>query len=110
MNQSISTGRVAGTGLAPVPGGRKTRRASPYREDSRSLGSELLSLREERRLTREEVAARSDVSVSTLQKIETGPVVEPGYFTVVALCRALDVDLRHLDEAYRTLRDSSDST
>lgn len=48
--------------------------------------------------------------VSTLQKIETGPVVEPGYFTVLALCRALDVDLRHLDEAYRTLRDSSDST
>ena len=37
--------------------------------------------------------------VSSIQKIEIGPVVEPGYFTIVALCQALEVNLADVNGA-----------
>lgn len=43
------------------------------------------------------MASRAGVAIATVRKIETGAVVEPGYFTVMALIEALDVrpdDLR----------------
>jgi hypothetical protein len=36
------------------------------------------------------------VAMSTLQKIESGRVIEPGYFTMLSLADALGVDLGDL--------------
>jgi transcriptional regulator with XRE-family HTH domain len=49
-------------------------------------------------MTQEQLAARAQVAVSTLRKIESGRVVEPGYFTVLSLASALGVGLRELDD------------
>jgi hypothetical protein len=35
--------------------------------------------------------------VSTLRKIESGRVVEPGYFTVLSLAAVLEIQLHELD-------------
>jgi predicted transcriptional regulator len=40
-------------------------------------------------MTQERLAARAQVAVSTVRKIETGVVIEPGYFTVMALIGVL---------------------
>jgi transcriptional regulator with XRE-family HTH domain len=40
-------------------------------------------------MTQEHLAARAGVAVATVRKIETGAVIEPGYFTVLALMGAL---------------------
>ena len=40
-------------------------------------------------MSQEELASRAAVAVSTVRKIETGIVIEPGYFTVLALLEAL---------------------
>ncbi len=37
------------------------------------------------------------VSVSTVQKIEVGPIVDPGYFTMRSLAEALGLTLTDLD-------------
>jgi transcriptional regulator with XRE-family HTH domain len=49
----------------------------------------LRLLRERAALTQEQAASRAGISVATLRKIEKGVVVEPGYFTVMALMAAL---------------------
>jgi transcriptional regulator with XRE-family HTH domain len=46
-----------------------------------------------------EVAASSGVPIETLRKIETGRIVTPAFFTVVALARALGVPLATLAPA-----------
>jgi transcriptional regulator with XRE-family HTH domain len=53
-------------------------------------------LRVDRGLTQEQLAGRAQVAVSTLRKIESGRVVEPGYFTMLSLAKALSIDLREL--------------
>jgi transcriptional regulator with XRE-family HTH domain len=40
-------------------------------------------------MSQEQVAARAGLAVATVRNIETGTVVEPGYFTVMALAKAL---------------------
>ena len=40
-------------------------------------------------LSQEQLAARAQVAVATVRKIEKGAVIEPGYFTVLALMHAL---------------------
>lgn len=60
------------------------------------LAARLRALRTDRHLTQEQLAGRARVAVSTLRKIESGRVVEPGYFTVLSLAYALGVDLREL--------------
>jgi transcriptional regulator with XRE-family HTH domain len=47
-------------------------------------------------LTQEQLAGRAQVAVSTLRKIESGRVVEPGYFTMLSLANALGIELREL--------------
>jgi transcriptional regulator with XRE-family HTH domain len=49
----------------------------------------LRDLREGAGLSQERLAARAQVAVSTVRKIENGAVVEPGYFTVMALMDVL---------------------
>jgi transcriptional regulator with XRE-family HTH domain len=43
-------------------------------------------------MTQEQLALRAGIAVSTVRKIETGVVIEPGYFTVLSLLRALEID------------------
>ena len=40
-------------------------------------------------MSQEQLAARAQVAVATVRKIEKGVVIEPGYFTVLALMHAL---------------------
>jgi transcriptional regulator with XRE-family HTH domain len=55
------------------------------------LADQLRSRREAAGITQERLAGAAGVGLSTLRKIETGAVVEPGYFTVLALMAALDI-------------------
>ncbi|HET8640676.1 MAG TPA: helix-turn-helix transcriptional regulator [Pseudonocardiaceae bacterium] len=49
-------------------------------------------------MTQEQLAAHAQVAVSTLRKIESGRVVEPGYFTVLSLASALGIRLSDLED------------
>jgi transcriptional regulator with XRE-family HTH domain len=53
------------------------------------LRRQLRDLREQAGFTQEQLAARAHVAVATVRKIERGAVIEPGYFTVLALLQAL---------------------
>lgn len=55
------------------------------------LGELLRATRGQRTMT--EVAGEAGISVETLRKIETGRIPTPAFFTVSALCRALDLSL-----------------
>jgi transcriptional regulator with XRE-family HTH domain len=61
------------------------------RERGRRLGAALRAARGTRSMV--EVAALSGVPIETLRKIETGRIVTPAFFTVVALARALEMPL-----------------
>jgi len=75
--------------------GRRRRADSLYAAQAERLAAWLRDLREHAGLTQEQLAARARVAVATVRKIETGAVVEPGYFTVTALLHALGS--RHKD-------------
>jgi transcriptional regulator with XRE-family HTH domain len=72
-----------------APRGRRRRADSRYFEQAAALAARLRYMREQAGLTQEQLAASAEVAVATVRKIETGAVVEPGYFTVLALLRAL---------------------
>jgi predicted transcriptional regulator len=69
--------------------GRRRRADSRYGEQAAVLAAWLRDLREQAGLTQEQLAASAEVAVATVRKIETGAVVEPGYFTVRALVQVL---------------------
>ena len=71
--------------------GRRRRADSRYAEQAERLAAQLRNLREQADLSQEQLAARAQVAVATVRKIETGVVIEPGYFTVLALMQALGV-------------------
>ncbi|HUZ54122.1 MAG TPA: helix-turn-helix transcriptional regulator [Streptosporangiaceae bacterium] len=73
----------------PVTRGRRKRADSRYAEQAALLASQLRERRESAGITQERLAALAGVGVATVRKIETGAVVEPGYFTVLALMAAL---------------------
>jgi transcriptional regulator with XRE-family HTH domain len=73
----------------PVRRGRRKREDSRYAGQSAVLSGRLRELRQRAGLSQERLAARADVAASTVRKIETGAVVEPGYFTVLALLAVL---------------------
>jgi len=79
----------------PVARGRRKRADSPYAGQAVRLASHLRELRETAGMTQERLAAEARVALSTVRKIETGAVVEPGYFTVMALLAALGDSPRH---------------
>lgn len=81
-----------------MPVGRAKRDESRFRDQANRLAVRLRSLRIERGLTQEQLAARARVAVSTLRKIESGQVVEPGYFTVLSLASALGLGLGELQD------------
>ncbi|WP_167454742.1 helix-turn-helix domain-containing protein [Micromonospora arborensis] len=82
-----------------MPVGRSKRGDSRFRDQANRLSARLRSARIERGLTQEQLAARAQVAVSTLRKIESGQVVEPGYFTVLSLASALALGLGDLQDA-----------
>jgi transcriptional regulator with XRE-family HTH domain len=84
--------------LVIVPPGRARRDESRFRDQANRLAARLHSLRQDRGMTQEQLAARAQVAVSTLRKIESGRVVEPGYFTVLSLAAALGIRLRDLED------------
>jgi transcriptional regulator with XRE-family HTH domain len=69
--------------------GRRRRAESRFGEQAVALAAWLRGFREQAGLTQEQLASSAGVAVATVRKIETGAVVEPGYFTVLALVRAL---------------------
>jgi transcriptional regulator with XRE-family HTH domain len=73
----------------PVSRGRSRRADSRYTVQAAELASRLRELRQDAGMTQEHLAARAGVAVATVRKIETGAVIEPGYFTVLALMGAL---------------------
>lgn len=62
------------------------------------LASWLRARREHLGLSQEQLAARAGVAVATVRNIETCTVVEPGYFTIMALIQALNADSADLPE------------
>ncbi|WP_214108070.1 helix-turn-helix domain-containing protein [Acrocarpospora catenulata] len=79
--------------------GRKRREASQYADHAVRLSRHLRALRVDAGYTQEQLATRAQVTLATLRKIETGRTVEPGYFTVLALLRALNVRPADFDTA-----------
>jgi transcriptional regulator with XRE-family HTH domain len=77
-----------------VQSGRARREDSRFREEARVLADRLRAIRMDHGFTQEQLAAQAQVAASTVRKIESGRVVEPGYFTVRALAAALGVELR----------------
>jgi transcriptional regulator with XRE-family HTH domain len=69
--------------------GRPRRADSRYAEQATRLSAWLRARRQDSGLSQQQLAATADVAVATVRNIETGAVVEPGYFTVIALTRAL---------------------
>lgn len=80
----------------PRPG-RKKRVESRYAEQAERLAVRLRSLRERAGMSQEQLALRAGLSVATVRKIETVTVVEPGYFTVMAILGALNASHGELD-------------
>lgn len=74
----------------PITRGRRRRADSRYASQAARLAGQLRQLRENAGITQERLAAQAGVSIATVRKIETGKVVEPGYFTVMALMAVFD--------------------
>ena len=73
----------------PIRRGRTRRAESRYAAQAALLAGQLRERRESAGITQERLAALAGVGIATVRKIETGVVVEPGYFTVMALMGAL---------------------
>ena len=67
----------------------QTQSRQPVCRAGRPLAGQLRELRESAGITQERLAAQAGVSIATVRKIETGAVIEPGYFTVMALMALL---------------------
>jgi transcriptional regulator with XRE-family HTH domain len=75
----------------PIRRGRTRRAESRYAAQAALLAGQLRERRESAGITQERLAALAGVGIATVRKIETGVVVEPGYFTVMALMAALGI-------------------
>lgn len=73
----------------PITRGRRRRAESRYVAQAAELAGKLRERRESAGITQERLASMANVGIATVRKIETGVVIEPGYFTVIALMSAL---------------------
>jgi len=64
------------------------------------LGQKILTLRQEKGLTQEELVERCHVSVRTIQRIEAGEVT-PRNYTVKSILNALDCDFQKFSKLPR---------
>jgi transcriptional regulator with XRE-family HTH domain len=72
------------------------------RRRGQELARALKNTREERRVNVAHLAVGSQVSVDTIRSIESERSLAPGFFTVAALARELELDLEEL--ARRAMR------
>jgi transcriptional regulator with XRE-family HTH domain len=77
--------------------GRRSRANSRYAMQAVELARRLRQLRETAGITQERLAAQAGVGIATVRKIETGMVLEPGYFTVMALIAVLGASPAELE-------------
>ena len=75
----------------PITRGRRRRAESRYVAQAAELAGKLRERRESVGITQERLnKGKPDLlGIATVRKIETGVVIEPGYFTVMALMSAL---------------------
>jgi transcriptional regulator with XRE-family HTH domain len=73
--------------------GRRKRAESRYTEQAERLAARLRALREQRGMTQEQLAAQAAISVATVRNIERMAVVEPFFFTVLAIVRVLGTSI-----------------
>ena len=66
--------------------------------DQKALGRKIEKLRTEKRLTQEELADKTNISVRTIQRIEKGEV-KPRSFTLKILSEALGYNLLSIDSS-----------
>jgi transcriptional regulator with XRE-family HTH domain len=90
-----------------VKPGRKKSTGRPWAALAPVLGGHLRRVREDRNTTREKLGSDAGVAASTIAKLESGQVNEPGLFTVWAICTALDYDIRDLFEVIRAPQPTS---
>ena len=76
--------------------GRARREAVSHAGAAAVLAEHLRASREQRGLTRDQLADTAGVAAVTIAKLEQRQTVDPGFFTIAALARALGIDLQHL--------------
>lgn len=72
--------------------GRRPRTESLYALDAAKLAAAIRTAREAKGLTQEDLAHASELSLSTVRKIERSAIVEPGFFPVIAMLTVLGLD------------------
>jgi transcriptional regulator with XRE-family HTH domain len=68
--------------------------------DTKGLGRRVARMREKRRLSQQELAARAGLSYQTLWRIERGTQGNPSVFTIGAIARVLGVSIDYLVGLY----------
>lgn len=106
MTEQVLIYQYLFTNLVRVRPGRKRSADQPWSQLAPVLGRRLRQARETRNTTREKLGSDAGVAPSTIAKLESGRVAEPGLFTVWAICKALHLgvegllnDLEHNDAA-----------
>jgi transcriptional regulator with XRE-family HTH domain len=79
-----------------VRSGRKKSSEQPWAHLAPEIGRRLRNAREKKRTTREKLGNECGVAASTIAKLESGRIIEPGFFTIWAICRTLDYEMGEL--------------
>ncbi|MDQ1017440.1 DUF488 family protein, N3 subclade [Streptomyces afghaniensis] len=74
-------------------------RSAPPHDHARALAQRVRTLREDRGWTRERLAKEAGIATGTLGRRESEAAIQPGFFTVGAVAKALAVSLDDLFEA-----------
>lgn len=80
--------------------GRRPRADSAYVADAAALASAIRAARHGRQITQERLAYATGLSLSTVRKIETGEVVEPGFFPIMAILTVLGIEPSQLELSF----------
>jgi transcriptional regulator with XRE-family HTH domain len=80
--------------VTAVPGRKPTSKALEAR--GKKLARQLRTERRRRDLSQQQVAARSRVAYTTIRKIEREETSNPGFFTVLDIADALEIELEDL--------------
>ena len=78
---------------------RSKREESPHRDAAAELGRRLRTARGVKRLSQQQLAGLASVAIGTVRALERERSVDPSFFTVLALARALDLDAANLIRA-----------
>lgn len=70
-------------------------------DDAAALAQLLRRRRESLEWSRDRLGRATGLSIATVRAIETGRVQEPGFFTIVAIARALGIGMAELTATAR---------